>query len=405
MDVSREALNRELYLKLALEVEGVGFVPEIFEETLMKDPKLDIYHACMDFSLDDTRGYRIPDHFRLKYGIGVSVNKHDESPYALRRLNDGIYIVKNGDILSKIYFDKTPAYYTKKTSDETDMRTICQSRELRFGDGVVFTAYSEECALSDRGHDCLFCNINATKARFSGPECHKWKYPKQIGETVRAAFDEGYDHFNITGGFVPDRRELEYYIDVAEAIQEETEREDFNGTAVIGAPVEDVRVLKQYKEAGYRTIAIHPEVWGEEFFNAICPGKAETSGGYHKYLAAIDNALEIFGKGRVRTQFVAGLQPKGQVIEGLEYFAEKGVVALANPWIPNIGSAFEGHRTPTVEWHWDLQRKNYEILKKNSISVDLLYDVLPGSRLIMDFYRVDEGFFPIYPEGAEQDMI
>jgi hypothetical protein len=97
------------------------------------------------------------------------------------------------------------------------------------------------------------------------------------------------------------------------------------------------------------------------------------------------------------------LQPLAQVVEGLEYFAEKGVVALSNPWIPNIGSAFEGHRTPTVEWHWELQRKNYEILKKNGITSELLYDSLPGSRLLMDFYRADEGFFPVYPEGAETD--
>jgi hypothetical protein len=399
----QEELNKELYLKLALEIEGMRFSPEIFDEALRRDPKLDVYHVFMDFSPDNTIGHKIPSHIRLRHGLGVSVRKNSDSPYRLKFIDGAIHVLRDEEVLGKIYFDKTPKYYDLHTSDGADMSTICQSRDLRFGDGVVFVVYSEECALSDKGHDCLFCNINATKARFSQIENHKWKYPRQIAETVKAAFAEGYDHFNITGGFVPERRELEYYIDVAEAIQGETGLEDFNGTAVIGAPADEVHILRQYREAGYRSIAIHPEVWGEDFFRFICPGKAEVNGGYHKYLEAIDAALEIFGKGRVRTQFVAGLQPKAQLLEGLEFFAEKGVVALANPWIPNIGSAFEGHRSPTVEWHWEVQRKNYEILRKNGITSNILYDCLPGSRLLMDFYRVDDGFFPVYPDGAEPE--
>ena len=39
----------------------------------------------------------------------------------------------------------------------------------------------------------------------------------------------------VSGGFIPERREVEYYIDVAEAIQEATGLEDFNGTACVGA--------------------------------------------------------------------------------------------------------------------------------------------------------------------------
>jgi hypothetical protein len=393
----REKLEDELYLRLALEVEGIKFEPDIFTEAINADPNLDAYHACMDFAFDDTVGVKIPSHFRLKNGIGVWLRKHDVSPYSLLKFDDGIHVTKGGEPLAKVYFDKTPGYYNLKTSDGVSMRLVCQSRTLRYGEGVVSVAYSDECSLNEKGNDCLFCNINVTKSRFGELEGHKWKNPRQIAETVKAAFDEGFDHFNITGGFVPERRELEYYIDVAEAIQDETGLGDFNGTAVIGAP-SDIGVLDKYKDAGYRTVAIHPEVWGESFFNAICPGKADTSGGFHVYMDAIDYALEIFGKGRVRTQFVAGLQPKAQVIDGLEVLAAKGVVALAIPWVPNIGSAFEGHRTPTVEWHWDLQKKNYEILKRNGITSKLLYDALPEPRAILDFYRADEGFYPIYPE-------
>ncbi len=393
MSTIKEELQKELYLRNAVEVEGIRFEASLFDEAFSENKWREAYHPCMDFSTDDTTGYKIPSSVRFEHGIGTGVRKNSESPYSFERFEDGIFIVKDHERLTRISFDRTPDYYNKNTTDGVSMRTVCQSGNLDYGEGVVFVAYSEECSLIDKGHDCLFCNINATKKRFSELEGHQWKYPKQIGETVKAAFDEGYDHFNITGGFVPERRELEYYLDVAEAIQKETGFEDFNGTAVIGAPA-DISILEQYKQAGYRTVAIHPEVWGKDFFQAICPGKAETGGGYENYLRAIDYAIEIFGRGKVRTQFVAGLQPKEDVIEGLEILAEKGAIPLLLPWIPNIGSALEGHRTPTVEWHWDLQRKNYEILKKNGITYEQLYDVLPGTRLIQDFYRVDAGYFP-----------
>lgn len=388
MSFNKDELLEELKVVNGLESEGVRFQPDIFKEILEEDENLKAYHACMDFSTDDTTAYAIPNEIRVGHGFGASVQKNVRSPYSFEKFEDGIYVVKNNKKLSKIHFSATRNFYKQFTSDGVNMRTVVQSGSLEYGEGVAFVAYSNECALLDKGHDCLFCNINATKRRFGELEGHQWKYPKQIGETVKAAFDEGCDHFNITGGFVPERRELEYYLDVAEAIQDETGLQDFNGTAVIGAPA-DLEVLEQYKEAGYRTVAIHPEVWGKDFFNAICPGKAETGGGYENYIRAIDYALEVFGKGRVRTQFVAGLQPKEYVIDGLETLAAKGAVALALPWIPNIGSAYEGHRTPTEEWHWDLQYKSFEILQRNGITYEQLYDALPNRRLVQDLYRIE----------------
>lgn len=389
MKLEKEKLLEELRIINGIEVEGIRFDPVIFKEDLEKNPYLKAWHACMDFSVDDTTSYAVPSSVRSEHGFGIEIRKNSGSPYSFQKFNDGIYVVRDEKRLTKVYFAETRKYYSQKTSDGVLMGTIARSGSLEYGEGTVGLAYSDECALLAQGHDCLFCNINATKRRFGELEGHQWKNPRQIGETVKAAFDEGSDHFNITGGFVPERRELDYYLDVAEAIQTATGLQDFNGTAVIGAPT-DLSVLERYKEAGYRTVAIHPEVWGEAFFNAFCPGKAETGGGYKNYIAAIDYALDIFGKGRVRTQFVAGLQPKEQVIEGLEVLAGKGAVAICSTWIPNIGSALEGHRTPTEEWYWDLQLKNYEILKRNGITYDLIYDALPGKRVISDLYRIDE---------------
>ena len=389
-----EQLRKQLYeeVKIAngLEVEGINYDPEIFQDYLKEHPDQSQQYHMLDCSINDTSAFLAPKQVRVGHGFptrGFSTNF--KSPYKLIRQADGFYIEKEGIVLSKATLADSPEWYNKKSSSGLYLKDICQSPgSLAHGEGCVFTCYSNECALSMCGKDCRFCNIASTKKRFAEREGNIWKKPKDIGEAVKAAFDEGYDHFNISGGFIPERRELDYYLDVAEAIQDETGLEDFNGTAVIGAP-EDLSILERYKEAGYRTVAIHPEVWGEAWFNSICPGKAETNGGFKHYLEAVDEAVQIFGRGRVRTQFVSGLQPKQDVIEGLEYFAAKGAIPFTIQWVPAIGSAFEGHRSPNEEWHWDMLLKNYEILKRNGYTYEQVYDVIPDWRQYADFYRID----------------
>ena len=259
-----------------------------------------------------------------------------------------------------------------------------------FSNGVVGVAYSNECSLKERGLDCLFCNANATKDTYAEKENIQWKNPKQIGETVAEAFkNDGARHVNLTGGFVPERREVDYYIDVAEAIQEETGLEDFNGTAVIGAPA-DLSVIDKYKEAGFRTIAIQLEVWDENFFKVICPGKEKECGGRQHWVDTLKYAVGVFGRGRVRTGFVAGIEPKERTLEGVETLTKEGIICLTNAWCPNPGSKLEGHRTPTPEWHYDLAQKTYLLHKQAGITYEQYLDASPSPDfLVLDFYRIE----------------
>jgi len=395
----KNKLYKELELKIALQVEGVKFDPSIFKEALKNDKNLVQSHNCMDFSLDNTENYEVPSGIRLENGFIVGLNKNSRSHYYIKREEEAFYLLKEGEKLSKLSFPITPKFYSQKTFDGVLMKTIAMaSGDFRNGDRQMVIAYSNECALKDKGLDCLFCNINATKDRFGEKEGVTWKYPKQIAETVKAAYDEGLDHVTITGGFIPERREVDYYLDTAESIQEALGRQDFNGTACIGAPA-DLAVIEKYKEAGFSTIAFNMEVWNKRFFDAICPGKSEACGGGHEHwVEAIKHAVDVFGFGNVRSNFVAGLEPKEYLLEGIDYLSSLGVVATALSWVPNIGSKFEGHRTPTAEWHWDVVQKVTNTLRRNGITYEQLYNATPGTFIIHDLYRVEDGLLPVFKE-------
>lgn len=256
---------------------------------------------------------------------------------------------------------------------------------------IIGIAYSNECSFKGIGMDCLFCNANATKDSYAEIEHVNWKTPKQIGETVAAAIRlDGVQHVNLTGGFVPERREVEYYLDVAEAIQEESGVQDFNGTAVIGAP-DELSVIDKYKEVGFRTIATQIEIWDKNIFKTICPGKEKENGGWQHWLDTLEYEVQVFGRGRARTGFVAGIEPKDKTLEGVEYLTDKGIVCLTNAWTPNPGSKLEGHRTPSPEWHLDLAKKTYQLHKKAGITYEEYCDATPSADfLVHDFYRIDE---------------
>ena len=99
---------------------------------------------------------------------------------------------------------------------------------------------------------------------------------------------------------------------------------------------------------------------------------------------------------------VGGLETKQTTLAGLEYLASHGVVAFLSPWVPNPGSALEGHRSPTTEWHIELAYKNAAILRKNGFTFDHLYDASAlASYPVHDIYRIEDELWPVFQKEKE----
>jgi hypothetical protein len=259
---------------------------------------------------------------------------------------------------------------------------------LNSQDKSIVISYSDECAVKDKGETCLFCCYNRKRDTDDQPV---WKSPKQIGTVVKSAYNEdGFKHLTVTGGFIPERREVDYYLDVAEEIKDALGVENFHGTACIGAPL-DLSIIEKYKEAGFETIAFNTEVWGKDWFQVYCKGKVTECGGYDHWLEAIRYAVDVFGKGNVRSQFVAGLQPKSLLLEGLETQASWGTVTYASPWRPGYGSPLEGHRSPNIDWHFDVLLRNYEILRNYGITYEDIFYASPNRHYLHELFKIFEG--------------
>ena len=110
-------------------------------------------------------------------------------------------------------------------------------------------------------------------------------------------------------------------------------------------PHPDIEHLKRAKEAGINQIQYNLEVVGEDMFRQMCPGKLD----YNVFRSRLLEAVEVMGFGHVRSNFVLGLQPVDQLIEGVAALAENGVVADYSIFQPKRGTPLEKHPSPTMD--------------------------------------------------------
>ena len=324
--------------------------------------------------------------FDLPHGISARSNFSKYTPYELKVENDVVNLYKEENLIGPITFKvPNPIADTLLTSG-VKLRDIAGLN----AEGGLHVMYSAECSLKDKGLDCFFCGFNE-RAKDGNANKVSIKSARQVAEAYTIARRAGLaNHFRITGGFIPERREVEYYIDVAEAIHEEFD--SFYGVAVIGAPA-DLSVLTKYKEAGFQNVSHNLEIWNKDIFAALCPGKERETGGWQHWIDALDRSVEIFGRGNVHTNFVGGLEPLDSVLEGIEILAQKGVVAHFSVFRPEIGTQLEGWRSPEASWHFNLVDKATNIFRRHGFTNLQMYSGPASGPHAGEVFRIKNGEF------------
>jgi hypothetical protein len=167
----------------------------------------------------------------------------------------------------------------------------------------------------------------------------------------------------LTGGVLPERAEVPYFIDVGRAIKDRMGVETIPGSQAVMVPPTELSQIEELKDAGWEGVAFNLEVWNEGLWPGFVPGKAATLS-RENWLEALEFSVDVFGKERVSSVLVAGLEPKQSHWEGVEWLAEKGIYGVPIPWAPTPGSPLEGHQTPTAAWHLEVTVRDLDIWEK-----------------------------------------
>ncbi|HCJ66592.1 MAG TPA: hypothetical protein DHV62_04520, partial [Elusimicrobia bacterium] len=244
-----------------------------------------------------------------------------------------------GEPVEEIHFVPIPKYYCKKTSRGIPMSEVVNARfPSSLAITVLHCRFDQEKNLGDpaKAVTCKFC-FYATPLFRRKEENYTPESLEDIYETVKEALkEEGrWTSIHLVGGsdprgmhqngaypgnlpreivkdtsnFIsrdkPYEKEVEEDIKVLKTLQKYFGTEKIPVRAIASAfPREQ---LLRLKEAGLSAYNSHIEVWDEKLFAWICPGKAKYFGRQY-WIDSILSAVEIFGRGNVSTQLVAGAE-------------------------------------------------------------------------------------------------
>ncbi len=334
-------------LKATLLVEGINYEEEAVEEvgSTYKEQN----HGLFGWDFENHTGLLLPDDLCLPDGTVVQFRFNSGSPYCVKKINNDLFLFHGEEETCRVEWIKRPEFYTSYTSNGNEMIKIGQVG----GEDCLFYCYNNYCSHFSHNKECLFCNLVSTSKTYNS--VLKKKDYHDIGEVAAAAWAEGMvNHILLTGGCFKGEKEVEIVSAIMASIKKHTGFDRVPGT-ILPSPARGDDLLR-YFETGIQAIGFSMEIWDDRLYNAMCPGKAETTS-HNEFLNSIKTAVKIFGAGNVYGVFVMGLEPRDTFLEGINVLYGEGANVVPFVWSPNPGSRLEGHRAPSPDWYTDVIRE------------------------------------------------
>jgi radical SAM protein (TIGR04043 family) len=272
-------------------------------------------------------------------------------------------ITRQGALVAKISFPKTPKFYALSTEDGTPFSKIA----VLHGKDVLATTVLQSCVrYTSRTKTCQFCAIGQS---LEAGRTIERKTPAQLAAVAKAAVElDGVKHMVMTTGTPPGK-------DRGAAILAES-------TAAVKAavnlpiqvqcePPDDDAWFERLHRSGADALGMHLEAVTPAVRARIMPGKAQVS--LDRYFAAFAAAVPVFGRGQVSTYILAGL---GDTREAILDISEKlialGVYPFVVPFVPIFGTPLQNQPAPTADFmHGILQPLAEMLLRSRLRSIDI----------------------------------
>ncbi|GAB6043294.1 radical SAM protein [Endothiovibrio diazotrophicus] len=116
---------------------------------------------------------------------------------------------------------------------------------------------------------------------------------------------------------------------------------------------------ERLKGWGYDALSVNLELSGEEARRRHIPEKAEI--GREGYLLFMEQAVERFGAGKVRSVLLVGLEPEEETLKAVDELARRGVLVELSPFVAAPGIFLARHPEPTVEAMMSIHRRAMEL--------------------------------------------
>ncbi|MBN1224396.1 MAG: hypothetical protein JXB23_14205 [Candidatus Aminicenantes bacterium] len=324
------------------------------------------------------------------------------SPFTLKKRGTDYVIEKNGRIVQKVRPFPRPAYYDKKTTDGTLMQRIGTIQ----GDFIGISTdnrcwfwghYKEDEMMVYKGKQCKYCSIGLNLDTTEQPR----KNIDQILQVIDAALKEKVcRHVALNAGAYPPPGTG--HEENAEIIRKIKENFDSYVRLSLVPPFEE-KYNDILREAGADQIGYNYEVFDNELYKKICPGKFEliNEGNNHElYDRMIKYGVQKGGKSSIFSNLLVGLEPIKSTVAGIDHIASMGAVPRTFVFRALTGTQMENAPMSTVQDLVYVYRKLKEIVEEK---YHLAFGCAGCSRVEVDT-RKYLALVPNMPEITDDDL-
>lgn len=223
---------------------------------------------------------------------------------------------------------------------------------------------------------CKFCDFNLVPYK-------KWALQDLIEVIEVATGDEALPakHGIISGG-TPRPEDRNYLMKVMKEVPKAV---DIPMDAFI-APWAGLDCIEKLYSFGIDELSVNMELWNEKIAKSIMPQKARIGRDY--YLKFIEKAVDVFGKGRVRSILLVGLEPMKDLFEGVENLSRIGCSPVLSPFRPSPKTPLAKLSPPSIKQMIEAYEGSRKIAEK--------YKVKLGPRCIPDHHNT-----LTFPDGSD----
>ena len=340
-------IQNETLLKIEILIRGVEFTQNALKKAKNDNAKI----QNLVYNMPENSSICRPQELFIKGNDGYStvvscITSHCEKSAVIIDVNYKNELFANienkniNDII--IEFVKEPSYYSRTISNGEILKkyiSACGYDELNIlpWKGCAISKVCKFCGVNtfcDKNDNEVF-NAHTLSKNIQIWESKKEEYFNNLNEAIEIAIEDEccQEHMHliiISGNLSEDCLDIQsqIYAEIAENIKSKVTNKLSEGIVVVMTPPKDVNMLIKMKDSGIQIVVFNLEVGNEPWFSKYCPGKSEL--GIDFFENKLKQAVNIFGKGNVWTNFVLGLEPVDKLIEVCRELAKFGIVPGAN---------------------------------------------------------------------------
>lgn len=320
---------------------------------------------------------KTPYGFTLADGTLIQIGFDSRSPYHIDTRDGQYWLFRDGEPLQQVFFQERPRWYDQRTSDGTLMSNVIQI----MGRDVLVGLILRHCEYFNDNESCKYCSlVEGTRGvRDEGIAREMGIKIPRIVETYRAAIKDGVRILILTGGsLLDDKREAVMYAKIFSALKKVRDEAGANTMFLGGTLAFDKEGSIGLREAGVTNVTYNLEAWDPRLFAEIVPGKAHWVG-REEWLQRLLDAVSVFGRGHVGTNFVIGPETAAaggfsdledgvrSWREAFTWCVEHDVVPMTTVWKPKAGSVYADRQAPPTEYYLTVGLERRRLIKKSAL--------------------------------------